>query len=146
MPVTNAAATAWKKYGDIDEYGAQEYRSHRDGVYMKVRLFGDAAQFSIGEMEWNASGIDSGHGESFEDAAAKAEAAAVLFIAAGRPQQVVKKFSAAGPCLTQGRLLGESDKFVFYLEQARKRRIKKTPGSRLVHTEPCSRCGGTYND
>ncbi|WP_280410802.1 hypothetical protein [Nocardia asiatica] len=141
-------ATAWKKYGDLDAYGAQEYRAERDGVHMQVRIFEDfgTIQFGIGETEWNASGIDSGHAASFEDATAQAEAAAALFIDAGRPKNVVMKFSAAGPCLIQGRMLGESDKFVFYLRQASKRRLKKTPGSRAVHTEPCSRCGGTYND
>lgn len=138
--------TIWKKYGDVDEYGAQEYRGQHDGVYMAVRMFGERGQFSIGLHDWNASGIDSGHAENFEDATAQAEAAAALFIAAGRPEQVVRKSSAAGPCLTQGVLLGESDKFLFYLEGARKRRVKKTPGSWLVHTEPCSRCGRRYDD
>lgn len=138
--------TTWKKYGDIDEYGAQEYRGQHDGVYMKVRMFGESGQFSIGLHKWNASGIDSGHAKNFEDATAKAEAAAALFITAGRPEQVVRKFSAAGPCLPQGVLLGESEQFLFYLDGARKRRTKKTPGSWLVHVEPCTSCGGRYND
>ena len=136
----------WKKYGDVDEYGAQEYRSSRDGIHMMVRVFDHGAMFGIGEYEYRANSIDSGNAADFNDATAKAEAAADLFIAAGRPEQYVRKFSAAGPCLTQGRLLGETDKFVFYLDSARKRRLKKTPGSRLVHTEVCSSCGGTYND
>ncbi|WP_280390907.1 hypothetical protein [Nocardia brasiliensis] len=139
-------APAWKKYGDVDEYGAQEYRSHHDGVYMAVRMFGERGHFTIGLHEWSPKGIDSGHADSFEDATTQAQTAAALFIEAGRPQQTVMKFSAAGPCLTQGVLLGESDKFVFYLDSARKRRVKKTPGSQVVHIEPCSRCGGTYND
>ena len=46
-------ASTWKKYGDIDAHGAQEYRSHRDGVYMKVRMFDDHAQFAIGETQWD---------------------------------------------------------------------------------------------
>ncbi|WP_370012663.1 hypothetical protein [Nocardia cyriacigeorgica] len=138
--------TTWKKYGDVDEYGAQEYRAQHDGVYMRVRVFDDCGQFSIGLHEWNPSGIDSGHAADFEDAKTKAGAAAALFIEAGRPEQVVRKSSAAGPCLPQGVLLGESEKFVFYLDGARKRRMKKTPGSWLVHTEPCSRCGGRYDD
>ncbi|WP_331765082.1 hypothetical protein [Nocardia sp. NBC_01388] len=139
-------ANVWKKYGDVDEFGAQEYRSHRDGVYMQIRMFGERGQFAIGLHEWSPRGIDSGHADSFEDAATQAEAATALFIGAGRPQRYVKKSSPAGPCLTQGVLLGESEQFVFYLDSARKRRVKKTPGSWLVHTEPCSRCGGTYND
>lgn len=140
------SATSWKKYGDVNEYGAQEYRSQYGGVCMKVHVFDDGAQFSIGLRAWDAAGIDSAPAADFADATAKAETAAALFIAAGRPSELVRTFSAAGPCLTQGVLLGESEQFVFYLSGARKRRLKKTPGSRLVHTEPCHSCGRRYDD
>lgn len=55
MPVSNSTETPtaapWKSNGEVDEYGAQEYRSHYDGVYMQIRMFGEHAQFAIGEHE-----------------------------------------------------------------------------------------------
>ena len=56
--------------------------------------------------------------------------------------KIVRRFSAYGPCLTEGRFVNETAQFVVYDEwhggdryEGRKR-IKKE----RVHTEPCHSC------
>lgn len=56
--------------------------------------------------------------------------------------KIVRSFSPIGPCLTEGRLVRETDKFVVFEEwrggdrYEGERRISKSK----VHTEPCRSC------
>lgn len=56
----------------------------------------------------------------------------------------VRRFSAAGPCLTLGQLARQTAKFYFYHRwiggsqfEASEHRVAKSP---LVHIEPCNCC------
>ena len=65
------------------------------------------------------------------------------------PPVIVREFSAAGPCLTTGKLVRETANFYIYLEwkggdrygTEEKRISKKRPGHySAAHTEPCPSC------
>jgi hypothetical protein len=49
----------------------------------------------------------------------------------------VREFSPAGPCLSVGIFLRETEKTYFVARRGLERRVKK---STLLHTEPCTRC------
>jgi hypothetical protein len=51
--------------------------------------------------------------------------------------KTVRQFSAAGPCLTLGALVRETEQFYVYTpNHGRERRV----GKGAVHIEPCSSC------
>jgi hypothetical protein len=58
------------------------------------------------------------------------------------PALTVRRFSAAGPCISLGRLLRETAKFYVYQprrpDESERRVAKDRYG--LVHTEPCNAC------
>lgn len=54
--------------------------------------------------------------------------------------KVLRKFSMAGPCLTQGTIVGETKHFWIFTDRWSKGRERRLKKSTLVHTEPCHRC------
>ena len=56
--------------------------------------------------------------------------------------QIVRRFSAIGPCLTEGKLLRETDKFFVYAEWQGGDRYEgeKRIAKGKVHLEPCRCC------
>lgn len=128
---------SWTGPGIEDAYGAVAYHREIDGITQVVRVFDDHAQFTIRLA--SAVVVDTGSAKSFDDAAALADTATALFISAGRPATILRQSSPAGTCIPLGRLLTVTDKTLFYLDRGRKRRMKRTPGSR-THLVACSRC------
>lgn len=54
----------------------------------------------------------------------------------------LREVNYAGPCLTLGTLVRETEKFWFYSRGARTERVKKDGirGRYLIHLKPCPRC------
>jgi hypothetical protein len=64
-------------------------------------------------------------------------------------QQIVRRSSAAGPCLTEGLFVRETAKFVVYREWLGRDNYaeKETKVAKdRVHLEPCSCCHRAYMD